>query len=58
MGATQTCQGKGGAYGITGYNSASGCASLQTEIANRPIIIGVDASTWSKYASGVFSNCK
>ena len=56
-GVTQTCQGNGGAFGITGYTSSSGCASLQVDIANRPIIVGVDASTWSKYSSGVFNGC-
>lgn len=37
--------------------SSSGCAGLSNDINQHPISVTVDASNWSSYRSGVFSNC-
>jgi len=45
-------------YGVTSYTDVGKTvAALQTAIQSRPIAIAVDASNWSYYTSGVFSNC-
>ena len=53
----QTCKSQGGNNKISGYTSHSGCTGLQNGINSRPISVTVDASNWSRYGSGVFSNC-
>ena len=54
----QTCKTQGGSFKIAGQDSFSGCASLQNGINSHPISVAVDATNWSPYKSGVFSNCK
>jgi cathepsin L len=53
----QTCKTQGGAFKIAGYNSYSGCNGLSTQINNSPISVTVDATNWSPYRTGVFTNC-
>jgi C1A family cysteine protease len=54
----QNCQKNGGTFKIAGQQSYSGCNALTSGINSRPIAIAVDATNWSPYTSGVFSNCK
>lgn len=54
----QACKTQGGSFKISGQKSASGCNGLTSEINNTPISVTVDATNWSPYKSGVFSNCK
>ena len=54
---TQSCQADGGSFRITSVLTAKGCPGVQTAIQSRPIGVSADATNWSKYASGVFSNC-
>jgi C1A family cysteine protease len=53
----QSCKATGGAYKINGYSSFSGCNGLTNQINSSPVSVTVDASNWSPYRSGVFSNC-
>ena len=53
----QSCKTQGGSFKISGYNSYSACNGLQSSINNSPVSVTVDASKWSSYRSGVFSNC-
>jgi C1A family cysteine protease len=53
----QSCKTQGGAWKISGYSSFSGCNGLASQINNSPISVTVDATNWSPYRSGVFSNC-
>lgn len=47
-----------GTYGITGYKAVGNSASdLQNAIAQQPISVAVDATNWSQYKSGIFSDC-
>lgn len=47
-----------GTYGITGYKTvAAGADNLAGAIVQQPISVAVDATNWSSYSSGVFSNC-
>ena len=38
--------------------SHSGCAGLQSGINSHPISVTVDATNWSPYRSGLFTNCQ
>lgn len=53
----QSCKVQGGAHKISGYNSYSGCNGLSSQINNSPVSVTVDATNWSPYRSGVFTNC-
>lgn len=53
----QDCKIHGGSFKISHIHSAVGCNELQNAIMGRPVGVGVDAANWSKYASGIFSNC-
>ena len=33
------------------------CTDLANAVTQRPVSIAVDANNWSRYSSGVFSNC-
>lgn len=52
-----TCKTQGGSFKISGQASMSGCNGLTTGINSSPISVTVDATNWSRYSSGVFSNC-
>jgi C1A family cysteine protease len=54
---TQTCQTQGGSFKISGVTTVKGCASIQTAIQSHPIGVSADATNWSRYSSGIFSNC-
>jgi cathepsin L len=53
----QACKTQGGAYKINGFNSYSGCNGINSQLNNSPVSVTVDATNWSPYKSGVFSNC-
>ncbi|CAD8092983.1 unnamed protein product [Paramecium sonneborni] len=55
----QTCkQSKNGTYFINGYLFVGGQQStVQQYLNNYPISVGVDASNWQFYRSGLFLNC-
>ena len=55
---TQTCKVDGGDFKISGVSAASGCSGILTALQSRPVGVSVDANNWSKYASGIFNNCK
>mgnify|MGYP001189064807 CR=1 FL=1 len=57
VGKDQTCRIAGGAYKIAGYTSYPGCNGLTSQLNNSPIAVTVDATNWSPYRSGIFSNC-
>lgn len=54
---TGTCKVQGGSFKITSVPTAKGCTNVASAIQLRPIGVSADATNWSKYASGVFSNC-
>jgi len=52
-----TCAANGGSYRISTFTDIQGCDNLANALAQRPISVAVDASNWSPYRSGVFTNC-
>jgi len=52
-----TCKTKTGAYKIGSAKQTTGCTSLTADIQTQPTSVAVDATNWSLYKSGVFSNC-
>ena len=54
----QTCKIEGGNYKISGFTDIKNCNDLASAVTGRPISVAVDATNWSRYSSGVFSNCK
>ena len=57
VGRDQACKTQGGSFKIAGQTSHNGCSGLSSGINSHPISVTVDATNWSKYSSGVFSNC-
>ena len=53
----QACKTQGGSFKIAGQSALSGCSGLSSGIDAGPVSVTVDASNWSAYKSGVFSNC-
>jgi len=53
-----TCSTNSGSFKISGFTDVNGCTNLANALAGRPVSVAVDASLWSNYAGGVFSNCK
>jgi C1A family cysteine protease len=53
----QVCSKNAGPFKISGYTDITNCNTLATAITGRPISVAVDASNWSAYKSGIFSNC-
>ena len=51
------CKIHGGSFKINNIHSVVGCKNLEAAILERPVGVGVDAANWSRYASGIFSNC-
>jgi len=45
--------------GISTYATVptNNCGALEAAVAAQPVSVCVDASTWSSYSSGIFSNC-
>lgn len=59
--AQQTCKQTTGYFKISGYiviKDTNQCTALAFALVDRPISVAVDASNWSPYKSGIFSNCK
>ena len=54
---TQTCKTDGGDFKISSIPSTKGCSGLATAIQARPVGVSADAQNWSRYSSGIFSNC-
>jgi len=52
-----TCESQGGSFKISGHTDVTGCTNLANAVTGRPISIAVDATKWSPYKSGVFSDC-
>ena len=53
----QTCKQDSGPYKVSGYTEIKNCNDLASWIQKGPVSVAVDASNWSGYKSGVFSNC-
>jgi C1A family cysteine protease len=51
------CKIHGGSFKFNKIHSVAGCKNLEAAILGRPVGVGVDAANWSRYASGIFSNC-
>jgi len=58
-GACQASNCAGSTYKVKSYVdvTASSTDSLFNALQNGPVAVAVDASNWSSYKSGVFSNC-
>ena len=54
---TQTCKIDGGDFKISSVPSTKGCSGIASAIQERPFGVSADATNWSRYASGIFSNC-
>jgi len=52
-----TCQNVACKFKISGFKTVATCDDLSKTIMSQPVSVAVDASKWSTYASGVFSNC-
>jgi C1A family cysteine protease len=52
-----TCKINSGPYKPNSRKKTSGCSTLTADIQTQPTSVAVDASNWSFYKSGVFSNC-
>ncbi len=55
---TQGCKTDGGAFKISSVSVAKGCPAVLAALDSRPLGVSVDATNWSHYAAGIFSNCK
>lgn len=44
-------------FRVSSFQTAKTCQELEAAIQKEPVSVGVDASNWSTYRSGVFSNC-
>lgn len=53
----QLCKIHGGNFKISKVHTVKGCTDLHNAVMVRPIGVGVDATNWSRYGSGIFSNC-
>ena len=54
----QTCKIAEGPYKVSGYTEVKNCNDLGNAIQGKVVSVAVDASNWSPYKSGVFSNCR
>jgi len=54
---TEACKGIKGSFRISGFVDVQGCDNLANALTQQPVSVAVDASNWSPYRSGVFSNC-
>ena len=53
-----TCKSVSRPHKITGYSKVTAAdANIETAINDVPVAVAVDASNWSSYKSGIFSNC-
>jgi C1A family cysteine protease len=57
-GTRGACRFDGGALKITGYNTVgANCNFVAGNLTSRPLSVGVDATNWRPYVSGIFRNC-
>lgn len=57
-GREQACKSVSRGHKVSGYNSISASTgAIETEINKHPVAVAVDATNWSSYKSGIFSNC-
>lgn len=54
----QNCSIEGGDFKISQVKTVKGCDQLLAAIQERPVGVSADATNWSRYSSGIFSNCK
>ena len=52
-----TCKKDGGDFKINGYSQAKSCGDMINSLNTEPLSVTVDASRWSSYRAGVFTNC-
>jgi C1A family cysteine protease len=53
----QTCKQTTSAFRISDFQEGEGCAALSAGLALGPVSVAVDASNWSGYIRGTFSDC-
>ena len=46
-----------GTFKVSGYTEITNCNDLANALTKWPVSVAVDASNWSSYRSGTFSNC-
>lgn len=52
------CKTFAGTFKISGHaNVVANCNSVAAAVLTRPITVGVDATNWFPYKSGIFTNC-
>jgi len=57
-GACNKTLAKQGTYGVKGFTAVkTGSNNLAAFVERQPVAVAVDATNWSTYQSGVFSNC-
>ena len=56
-GVDGNCARQGGSFKIAGYNFYNGCPAIADQLTALPVSVTVDASNWSFYRVGIFSNC-
>ncbi|KAM3147598.1 hypothetical protein pb186bvf_000405 [Paramecium bursaria] len=54
---TGSCKVATGTKYISGYKAATTTQAIQDALQKYPLTVAVDATNWSRYSSGVFSNC-
>ena len=52
-----TCSQPTGSFKVSGYTEIRDCNALAAAVVQWPVSVAVDASNWSRYSSGVFTNC-
>jgi hypothetical protein len=53
----QVCKTTTGSRWISEYHNVQGCDNLLNTLSARTVSVGVDATNWSPYKSGVFRSC-
>lgn len=51
------CNVTGGDFKVSGYTEVTNCNDLANAIVRGVVSVAVDATNWSRYSSGVFTNC-
>ena len=54
-GVKAACKYNSGSWKVSSYTTHLGCAALRTAVRKGPIAVGLAASSWGSYASGVFT---
>jgi C1A family cysteine protease len=52
------CQVDGGDFKISGHTNITNCNDLTNWLSKGVVSVAVDATNWSPYKTGVFSNCR